>query len=160
MFATLISAEIWGCARPAIAPGPPREVAKSAADAWTREGHSCELKGDLAYCDMTRATLPLIIGYGAGRRLVLATVFDTESLGHACETVPFDRVMRPEWMTVKCDDIALETGATKKVLSIAGGGTLSAEGMSRDALIRSANLFLQEAESFLIKLKDFLPLAR
>jgi len=159
-FALVTVLEICGCAPPAIAPGPPRDVAKSAADAWSAAGHACEMKGDLAYCDMSAAGLPLIIGYAAGRRLLFGTVFDTESLGKPCAEVPFDRVMRPEWMTVKCDAIALADGTPKTVLSIVGGGVLGERGMSRDDLVRAASLFLQEAEGFLIRLKDFLPLAR
>ncbi len=144
---------ICACGPARIVPGPPHDVAKSASDAWVSAGHSCEMKGDLAYCDMSAATLPLIIGYGAGRQLLFGTVFDTQSLGHACETVQFDRVMRPEWMAVRCDEIALADGNKKTVLSIVGGGGLLPSGMTAPELVHAATLFLQEAEDFLVRLR-------
>jgi hypothetical protein len=160
MFAMSIFAAIGACGGPVIVPGPPRNVVKSAAAAWSSAGHACALKGDLAYCDVS-STLPLIIGVGASGELLFVTVFETQStFGKPCEAVPFDRVMRPEWMGVKCDEIALADATKRTVLSIVGGGGLPRRGMSSDELVRSATLFLEEAEAFLLRLKDFLALPR
>jgi hypothetical protein len=149
-------AAVTACAGTAVTPGTPREVAKAAADAYAASGHVCSVKAELAYCD-TKAggNLPLLIGYNkTTQELLFATVFDTEaSFGRACPTLPADQVMRPEWMVVKCDEIEYDDKTRKVVLSVVGGGRLPDQGMSRAELNRSAGMFMQEAEGYLIRLK-------
>ena len=143
------------CSSTTVTPGTPRDVAKAAADAYIAAGHRCQVKSDLAYCDTTGANLPLLIGYDKQtQELLFATVFDTEAaFGRACPAVPADQVTRPEWMVVKCDEIEYDDKSRKVVLSVVGGGRIPDQGMSRAEVNRSATLFMQEAESFLVRLK-------
>jgi hypothetical protein len=111
----------------------------------------------MAYCDMATGTLPLLMGYDPARHeLLFATVFDTEAgLGRACAKVPAAQVVRPHWMVVRCDQIQLDdaTKTRKLVLSVLGGGRLPDQGMSRAEVNRSATLFIQEAEGYLLRLQ-------
>jgi hypothetical protein len=143
------------CASTSVTPGTPRTVAKAAADAYSAAGHKCQLKADLAYCDTQGGNLPLLIGYnGKTQELLFATVYDTEAgFGRACPSLPADQVLRPEWMVVKCDQIEYDDKTRKVVLSVVGGGRIPDQGMSRAELNRSAGMFIQEAEGYLIRLK-------
>ncbi len=146
-----------GCAGTGVTPGTPRDVAKAAADAYVAAGHRCQVKADLAYCDTTgtSSTLPLLIGYDKrSQEILFATVFDTESaFGRPCPTLHADLVTKPEWMVVKCDEIEYEDKTKKTVLAVVGGGRMPDQGMSRAELNRSANLFMHEAEGYLVRLK-------
>ena len=146
---------VAGCGGTAVTPGTPRDVAKAAADAYIAAGHKCQVKSDLAYCDTTGANLPLLIGYDKQtQELLFATVFDTEAaFGRACPSIPADEIQRPEWMVVKCDQVEYEDRSRKTVLSVVGGGRIPDQGMSRAEVNRSATLFMQEAESYLVRLK-------
>jgi hypothetical protein len=146
---------MFGCGSTAVTPGTPRDVAKAAADAYIAAGHRCQVKSDLAYCDTTGANLPLLIGYDKQtQELLFATVFDTEAaFGRACPSIPADEIQRPDWMVVKCDQIEYEDRSRKTVLSVVGGGRIPDQGMSRAEVNRSATLFMQEAESYLVRLK-------
>ncbi len=148
-------AALAGCSSTSVTPGSPRDVAKAAADAYIAAGHKCQVKSDLAYCDTTGANLPLLIGYDKHtQELLFATVFDTEAaFGRACPGLPADQVTRPEWMVVKCDEIEYEDRSRKVVLSVVGGGRIPDQGMSRAEVNRSATLFMQEAETYLVRLK-------
>lgn len=150
-----LSIGLAGCGSTSVTPGTPRDVAKAAANAYIAAGHRCQVKQDLAYCDTTGANLPLLIGYDKqNQELLFATVFDTESaFGRACPSVPADQVTKPDWMVVKCDEIEYEDKTRKTVLSVVGGGRIPDQGMSRAELNRSATLFMQEAEGYLVRLK-------
>jgi len=148
---------VAGCGSSSVTPGTPRTVAKAAADAYSAAGHRCQLKADLAYCDTQGGNLPLLIGYnGKTQELLFATVYDTEAgFGRACASMlpGVEQVMRPEWMVVKCDQIEYDNKTRKVVLSVVGGGRIPDQGMSRAELNRSAGMFMQEAEGYLIRLK-------
>jgi len=150
-----ILAAVTACASTTVTPGTPRAVAKKAADAYSAAGHKCQMKADLAYCDTQGGNLPLLIGYnGKTQELLFATVYDTEAgFGRACPSLPADQVLRPEWMVVKCDQIEYDDKTRKVVLSVVGGGRIPDQGMSRAELNRSAGMFMQEAEGYLIRLK-------
>ena len=148
---------VAGCASTAVTPGTPRTVAKAAADAYSAAGHKCQMKADLAYCDTQGGNLPLLIGYNkTTQELLFATVYDTEAgFGRACASMlpGMDQVLRPEWMVVKCDQIEYDDKTRKVVLSVVGGGRIPDQGMSRAELNRSAGTFMQEAETYLVRLK-------
>lgn len=148
-----------GCASSAagVMPGTLQSVAKQAAAAYEAAGHDCQIKANLAYCDMGGGSLPLVMGYNPTRHeLLFATVYDTEaSLGRECKTLPAAQVLRPQWMIVKCEEIELQSaGKTRKiVLSLLGGGRIPDQGMSRAELNNSAALFLHESEGYLQRLQ-------
>lgn len=144
------------CASTTVTRGTPRAVAQAAADAYVAAGHECAVKADLAYCDTSGRRLPLLMGYSkTSQELLFATVYDTEAaFGRACPSLPADQVMRPEWMIVKCDEIEFDNKTKKVVLSVLGGGRIPDHGMSRAELNRSAGLFIQEAEAYLVRLKS------
>jgi hypothetical protein len=146
-----------GCAGSAVTPGTPRAVAKAAAEAYSAAGHKCQMKADLAYCDTQGGNLPLMMGYNkTTQELLFATVYDTEAgFGRACADMlhGVDQVFRPEWMVVKCDQIEYDNKTRKVVLSVIGGGRIPDQGMSRAELNRSAGMFMQEAEGYLVRLK-------
>lgn len=144
-----------GCAKTGVTPGSPRSVAQAAAAAYVASGHRCEVKAELAYCDMTGSDLPLLMGYNPKtQELMFATVFDTEAaFGRSCPTIPADQVLRPDWMTVKCDEVEFADTSKKVVLSVVGGGRIPDLGLSRAELNRSASVFMQEAEGYLGRLK-------
>ena len=148
----------YGCgASTVVVPGTPHSVARAAASAYEAAGHACQIKADLAYCDIDSRSLPLLMGYNAKRQeLLFATLYDTEAgYGQACTKVQAAQVLRPEWMVVRCDEIQLEDAAKtrKVVLSVAGSGRVPDRGMTRAELNRSAALFIQEAEGFLVRLQ-------
>jgi hypothetical protein len=145
-----------GCGSSPVTPGTPRAVAKAAAEAYSAAGHKCQLKAELAYCDTQGGNLPLLIGYNkTTQELLFATVYDTEAgFGRSCPTLPADQVLRPDWMVVKCDQIEYDDKTRKMVLSVVGGGRIPDQGMSRAELNRSAGMFMQEAEGYLVRLKS------
>jgi len=145
-----------GCAGTSVTPGTPRSVARAAAAAYVAAGHSCQVKADVAYCDTEGSSdLPLLIAYDPKKQeLYFVTVFDTQTeLGRACPAVPAARVLRPDWMIVKCDPIELVDHSKRVVLSVLGGGRMPDLGMSRAEVNRSAGIFLREAESYLARLR-------
>ncbi len=140
-----------------MTPGSPRSVARAAAAAYTAAGHKCQMKDALAYCDMSGSELPLLMGYDPkSQELMFATVFDTQAaFGLACPVIPANRIVKPSWMVVKCDQVQLadKKKTTKVVLSVIGGGHVPDEGLSRAELNRSAGVFMQEAETYLARLQ-------
>lgn len=162
LFLPVFAAAAGGCGSQAVTPGSPHTVARAAAAAYSAAGHKCEVKKELAYCDMTGADLPLVMGYDAkNQQLLFATVYDTQTeLGLSCPAIPADRILRPSWMVVKCDQVELADKSKKVVLSVLGGGRIPDEGLSRAELNRSAGLFMQEAEGYLLRLKTALAQAQ
>ena len=154
--AALLLALMCGCSKSlVVTPGTPRSVAEQAAEAYRAAGHDCQIRSELAYCDTTTGGLPLLMGYNATRHeLLFATVYDTEAaFGRTCPNTPAKDIQRPEWMTVKCDEIEFDDRTKKLVLSLLGGGRIPDEGLSRGELNRSVGLFMHEAEGYLVRLK-------